>query len=120
LIQTGLASTSSSSRPEFTTLTDEAQKVLLLPLCLVSPKKLSHFKRDVPHHQMTVTELLFELQGAGWKEKPRPSRGTAPPRTKRSAKVMYVDGAVPPFRTYLQALLRSNSLVEVHHFQLEA
>ena len=107
-------------RTDFHMLTERAAELLLFPMCLASPKKLSDFKRDVSRDKLTTIELLFQLQLTGWKHKPKPEKkATVAPRTKKNAKVFYLEEERPPFRSYLQALMRSSEFPEVHHFQLD-
>ena len=108
-------------RTDFHMLTQKATEALLFPLCLSSPKNLLLFKRDVGHDKMTTIELLFQLDLAGWKQKAKPQKTKGiGPRTKKTVKVFYIEEARPPFRSYLQALLRSSEFPEVHHFQLDS
>ena len=116
---------SKNDRNDFITMTDKARQALLLPIYLGNPKNLGEYCRNVPPDQMTVAELLHQLQVKGWKQESRGSRTASkivPHKLKARKKVFYVEDSKAPFRSYLQSLLVADELKspEIFHFQIDA
>ena len=120
LTSAGYLKRTAGQRDDFYTLTQKSLQALLLPVCLISPKKICDFRRnDVGPDKMTLIEMLFHLERDGWVPKSKPARAIVAPKTKKSSKIMYIEESRSPFKSYLRALMECKRFPEVHHFQTD-
>ena len=109
---------------EFYSLTARAASCLISTVTYAHGVRLPNYSSCSDPAKMTVLELIQALTASGWEEEVCKAPKSKPPFTKNSSKVWFSPPDKPPFRSYLQALVQSKTVLknakQIFHGQLDS